>query len=174
MVGKKEDMNMYDSNGSILKLNDQIFTVNLGVCTITSMDQSCMTVKSKDGRSSFAYGQEAYTEYEPNSFKIRSYKEMASDIFVLYNCKNIIYFVSDFTSMLNELKYRLEFEGKEYRREAIARHPISILFADRLASLTGMEYRASKPHDSIKVLDTLEAAYVWLLDLTEGKEEKDV
>lgn len=91
--------------------------------------------------------------------------ELAREALDVQNASNLSWVVHGFSRAITELMARLN-EVQDSRSDfTFNEHPICILWADKIAHLTGTE-SCEHVHDGV---DSISRAYQWVRDLVGGK-----
>jgi hypothetical protein len=154
---------MHDVNGKPLHIGDEVFTYAYGLTIIKAVKEEydmhkggalieCIGV----GRGG---GSVEIRTHEQRAVKVRSWRAMAEEALGVQNACNLSGVVHSFSTIITEVRTRLEAEGKG-GTDAVNTHPVCILFADKVAHLTGTQGFGN---------DGVGAAYTWAHDLTSKK-----
>ncbi len=92
-------------------------------------------------------------------------KELAQEALNVQDACNLSGVVHSFSRTITELRALLETDGKLSTHE-VNTHPVCVLFADKIASLTGMQYLGDA-HDAYRGPEmTFATAYNWAKEIT--------
>lgn len=130
---------MHDSNGKQINSDDSVVCGRFGLCTVTMMkyDGTYMLARNEKG-DGFGYDQETFSREFPESFKVRSWKELCQAALDVQDASNLSGVVHSFSQVIREVRERLRAEGKEGTR-GVNEHPVCVLYASKIASLTHCE-----------------------------------
>lgn len=154
---------MHDINGKALHIGSEVYSPAYGLLLIKGMKDEhnpdkggalieCIGV----GRGG---GSIELRTHEHKVVKVRSWKELATDALAVQDACNLSGVVASFATIINEVRTRLEAEGKS-STDKVNNHPVCRLYADKVAHLTGTQLFGN---------DEVAKAYVWAHDTKEGK-----
>lgn len=154
---------MHDMNGKALHIGDEVFTYAHGLLIVKAVKEEHDTHKGGSliecvgvGRGG---GSVEVRTHEQRVVKVRTWKEMAQDSLDVQNACNLSGVVHSFSNIITEVRTRLEAEGKG-GTDAVNTHPVCILYADKVAHLTGTQHFGD---------DKVARAYNWAHDLTANR-----
>lgn len=132
---------MHDQNGKTLRVGDSLYTYRHGLCRITVLNEDWIEALAEDPKRSENIGCDAKTFFDNirgSSLKVRSWAELAEEALRVQDACNLSGVVNGFAIIVKEVRILLESEGT-FGNESIHRHPVCKLFADKIASLTGVQ-----------------------------------
>ena len=149
---------MHDINGKTLHIGNEVFSYGFGLCKIVGVleednaeKQGVLVLLQNDKGKQFE--ERTHAAYMK---RVRSWKELAQVGLDVQNACNLSGVVHTFSEVVSEVRSRMEGEGKA-GTDAVNKHPVCLLFSDKIASLTGTQ---TVGHN----LTT--KAYEWAYDLT--------
>jgi hypothetical protein len=80
---------------------------------------------------------------------MKTWKEMAEEAYQVQDACNLSGVVHSFSRIISDVRARLELEGR-CGTEEVNKHPVCILFADKIAHLTGTQLSDSVLRDAYK------------------------
>ncbi len=137
---------MHDINGKMLSIGDEFTCYAYGLCKITGVDDEDNS--EREGaliRAKSLKGDDLQLRtHVAKVVKVRTWKELAAEALGVQDACNLSGVVVSFSNAIREVRARMEQEGKG-STDNINRHPICMLFADKISDLTGTR-NASTPH----------------------------
>ncbi len=147
---------MHDINGKALHIGDDIHTYAFGLCHIVGVESEDNELKQgANVRVKDAKGDEfCLRTHIARATKVRTWKDMAGEALAVQNACNLSGVVISFSHIINEVRTRLDAEGKG-GTDNVNTHPVCLLFADKIAHLTGTQHFGD---------DNVSRAYNWAHD----------
>lgn len=128
---------MHDSNGKALFVGDQVFTgYRYGLVTVRSIEGDYMVASKPDEAGcGFGHDQKTFSESFPESYKVRTWKEMGAEAIAIQDACNLSGIAISFAQVVLEVLRRLEAEGQGGRGN-VAQHPVITMWMSKIVSLT--------------------------------------
>lgn len=133
---------MHDVNGKALHIGDTIHSYAYGMLIIKDIKEEhnpdkegalieCIGVARGGGSIMLRTHADKVT-------KVRTWKELAAEAVQVQDASNLVAVVGTFGRTIQEVKYRLESEGKLGSAD-VWQHPVCVLFSNKISSMTSSD-----------------------------------